>query len=1053
MKQFLNLIASSRLTVILLLLFAISIGTATFVEEKYDTATARALIYNAKWFELIFLLMMVNFIAQIARYKLFRREKLTILTFHLAFIILILGAGITRYIGYEGMMRIREGSQSNIMYTSESYFQVRASDRTQEYNFDKPLYTGRFSNNSFNIRFETSDKQPVEIRYKMSVANAVVQLTDNVPGGEDYLEIIFAGTQGRQTVMIKRGETVQVGSSTFSFDAVTSQGQADFSIRENAGAFSLLTGREVSELSMSTLEPINTEKDSLVLMERGIYRSGEFLFTLAKVHRSAREQLVSSPEEEAGHDALIVEVSYKGTVQEVPVYRDQDFEAGFQQVKIDDLALSMGYGSKAIELPFSIQLNDFILERYAGSMSPSSFASEVTLIDPGENLKEDHRIFMNNVLDHDGYRFFQSSYDRDEKGTILSVNHDFIGTWVSYFGYFLLGLGFILTLFNRKSHFYSIFLSMGQISKSRKNGLGILLGLFLAGSSLSAQGVSKPVSNEHAEKFGKLLVQSFDGRFQPVNTLAFDVMHKISRKDKIDAKGKGELTVLQASLDMLIDPRFWKNERIIYVREKSVRDVLGISGKYASFADFFNAEGSYKLAGYAETAFRKRQSEQNVFDKEIIRVDERVNVFMMALNGDFLKLFPKQASSNNTWVNWTDTSAFRPLQGAINVINEDLHLPVLSYNQMFRAYLGSLVQAGNTGDYREADKILAYISSIQQQSSAASIIPTEKHIKWEVYYNEANIFILLKRIFSFLSLFLLVFAFVDELSTKRIKLVSWALNFFIGLTLLAFVYHTFGLGLRWYLSGHAPWSNGYEALLLMAWGSLLAGFLFMRYSRIVIAASTLLAFFMLMTASHSSYDPQLTNLQPVLKSYWLIIHVAVITVSYAFLGSGFILGLINLILYLFKNIRNYRNFDQIIQLLTHLNEILLVIGLVLATAGTFLGGIWANESWGRYWGWDAKETWALVIVIVYGMIMHFRMVTGLKGTLIFNIASVIAFSTVVMTFVGVNYYLSKGMHSYAAGDTVVFPLWAWIMIIGFLSLIVLAGMREKQLQKKLGLKK
>jgi cytochrome c-type biogenesis protein CcsB len=1050
MKQFLNLIASSKLTVILLLLFAISIGTATFVEERYDTATARALIYNAKWFELIFLVMMINFIVQISRYKLFRRDKLTILTFHLAFIILILGAGITRYIGYEGMMPIREGEQSNIMYTSESFFQVRAIDKSQEYRFDKPLYIGHFSKNNFNIRFETAEKQPVEIRYKMSVANAVLQLTDNVPGGDDFLEIIFAGAQGRQSVMIRKGEIVQVGGAQFSFDA---DGQADFRIRENAGVFSLLTKRDVSELSMSTLEPVNTQKDSLILNERGIYRSGEYLFTLAKVHRSAKEQLVSSTEDGAGHDAIIVEVSYKGNIREVPVYRGNDYAPGFQQVMLGDLGLSMGYGSKAIELPFAIRLNDFILERYAGSMSPSSFASEVTLLDPRKNLKEDHRIFMNNVLDHDGYRFFQSSYDRDEKGTILSVNHDFLGTWVSYFGYFLLGLGFILTLFNRKSHFYSIFISMGEISRTRKNGLAILAGLIITASSLSAQAVRQPVSNDHAEKFGKLLVQSFDGRFQPVNTLAYDVMHKVSRKDKLDVKGKGELTVLQASLDMLIDPGFWKNERMIYVREKSVRDVLGITGKYASFADFFDAEGSYKLAAYAETAFRKRQAEQNVFDKEIIRVDERVNVFMMALNGDFLKLFPRQASINNTWVNWTDTSAFRPLQGAINAINEDLHLPVLSYNQMFKAYLGSLAKAGMTGDYKEADKILAYISSIQQQSSAASLIPSEKHINWEVYYNEANIFVLLKRIFSFLSLFLLVFAFVDELSTKRIRLVSLALNFFIGLTLLAFVYHTFGLGLRWYLSGHAPWSNGYEALLLMAWGSLLAGFLFMKYSKIVIAASTLLAFFMLMTASHSSYDPQLTNLQPVLKSYWLIIHVAVITVSYAFLGSGFILGLINLVLYIFRNVRNYKNFDQVIQLLSHLNEILLVIGLVLATAGTFLGGIWANESWGRYWGWDAKETWALVIVIVYGMIMHFRMVSGLRGTLVFNVASVIAFSTVVMTFIGVNYYLSKGMHSYAAGDSVVFPLWAWIMILGFLALITLAAMKEKQLQKKLGIKK
>jgi cytochrome c-type biogenesis protein CcsB len=253
--------------------------------------------------------------------------------------------------------------------------------------------------------------------------------------------------------------------------------------------------------------------------------------------------------------------------------------------------------------------------------------------------------------------------------------------------------------------------------------------------------------------------------------------------------------------------------------------------------------------------------------------------------------------------------------------------------------------------------------------------------------------------------------------------------------------------LRWYLTGHAPWSNGYESLILVAWGGLLAGFSFARYSKITLAATALLAFFTLMTASHSSYDPQLTNLQPVLKSYWLIIHVATLTISYGFLGLGFILGLMNLFIFLFKTARNHARLDLIISELTCINEMNLIIGIILATAGTFLGGVWANESWGRYWGWDAKETWALIIVITYTIVLHLRFIPKLRTNFTFSVASVVGFASVIMTFVGVNYYLSKGLHSYAAGDTPVFPLWAWMLILSIIALMVISGIRQNYIDK------
>ena len=367
-----------------------------------------------------------------------------------------------------------------------------------------------------------------------------------------------------------------------------------------------------------------------------------------------------------------------------------------------------------------------------------------------------------------------------------------------------------------------------------------------------------------------------------------------------------------------------------------------------------------------------------------------------------------------------------------------------------RAYLSATFNATKTADYSQAEKILGHISSIQRQSNAADIIPTETKINSEISYNKSNIFINLKNLYALLSVLLLFLAFVDNLRSTKNKVLTWSLNICIAILAVGFIYHTYGMGMRWYLSGHAPWSNGYEALILVSWASLLSGFSFMRYSKITLAATSLLAFFTLMTASHSSYDPQLTNLVPVLKSYWLIIHVATLTISYGFLGLAFVLGFFNMGIYMFKNEKNGKRLSLITKELTYINEMNITIGLLLATVGTFLGGVWANESWGRYWGWDSKETWALIITIVYTIILHLRLAPKMKGEFLFNVASIFGFGSVLMTFIGVNYYFTKGMHSYAQGDTPVFPTWAWITILIMIAFMVFAGIREQNYKKKIG---
>ncbi len=1050
MKKLVNLIFSSKTTLVLLVIFTIAIGTATFIEDKYDTTTAKLAIYNAKWFEFILFLLVLNFIGSIKRFHLLRKSKLPGFLFHSAFIVVIIGAAVTRYIGFEGSMHIREGEASNFMYSSEPYLTLILADNQFNYVVKEPMLFGELTDNSFSIDIDTKDKGTVQVVYKNYIKNAIETYEDGGEDGIDMVALTLSIDGHKDALFIKEGELKKIHE----FEVTLNKDLPNaLNLITQDGKLFMKYFNAIKSIKMPENSEAIITKDTIVELQQNYIYEPEgsgVSFVISKFHKNAIIKYVKGTEDTQGPDVLLVDVIYNNKTKEVPVLGDMGYVDNFHKVALDNnLNLQISYGVTEIKLPFSLRLNKFILERYAGSSSPSSYASEVTLIDEANNVVENHRIYMNHVLNYKGYRFFQSSYDKDERGTILSVNHDFYGTWISYFGYFLMALGFVLTLFNKHSRYRELMHKIRNLRQKRKAVVATIIMLLMSPILFSQNTQShthnnaSTVSFEHAQKFGRLIVQTYNGRFQPINTLAYDVMHKISKKDVFDIPGKGKMKAMQVFMDLPLNAEFWKQQKLIYVREKAIMNLLGLSGKYASFNDFFDEKGSYKLKTVAETAFRKKQSDQNTFDKEVIKLNERVEIFMMAFQGNLLNIFPDQSDENNKWINWSDEQAQKPLTGALKMLGASFGVKELTYNNLMMLYLTEVFKATTSGDYTKADKILGYMESIQRQSSAAEMLPSKTKIEKEIQYNDSKIFINLKMVYALLSVILLALAFIDNLKEKKSKILTYVLNFFIAILAIAFVYHTYGMGLRWYLSGHAPWSNGYEALILISWASLLAGFSFVRYSKITLAATTLLAFFTLMTASHSSYDPQLTNLQPVLKSYWLIIHVATLTISYGFLGLGFVLGLLNLVLYLIKNDKNYKKLNLIIGELTHINEMNLTVGLFLATVGTFLGGIWANESWGRYWGWDAKETWALVIVIVYTIILHFRLVPKMRSMYIFNVGAVIGFSSVLMTFFGVNYYLSKGMHSYASGETPVFPIWAWVTIILILLLVIAAGIKNK----------
>ncbi len=1040
MKKFLEILISPKFTLILLFITATGLATATFIENSYDTSAAKAIIYNARWFEFVLLLIVINLIGSIVIFKLYKLDRIGGFLFHVGFIVMIIGAAATRYIGYEGSMHIREGESSSVLYTNEPYFMV--SSPADNYNFDFRIDNETFAESPFSFHFTSGQVGDVKITLKDYIPNAKEKIQENMTGGTDMIRLRYAFGNQVFGADIRQGETQNFGHYKISFnnatdsDAINIFGSKErMKIRSNKKIYLTNGNGQITDSVQA-----NNEAD---FSPNIVYQIEDFLFVVTDYFNKAKTVYVPGNPQMNTADAIIADVEFQGKKHEIQVFGGEGYFSELKDYTVDGLKLKFAFGSKQLQLPFSLYLNDFILERYPGSMSPSSYESEVTLIDKEKNINEKHRIYMNHILDYRGYRFFQSSYDRDEKGTILSVSKDRLGTAITYVSYILLLLGFIIIFFSKKSRFTALRKEVKNSKTGRKVVMSLIFLLAISHSSFS----QKAVSEQHADKFGHLIVQTFDGRFEPVYTLASDVVHKVTKKNSIKIYGVGNLNPMQVFLGILTEPEFWSNQKIIYVKNEALGNLIGISGKYASYNDFFDANQQYKLTDFSNKVYRTDISERTAFDKEIVNTEERLNIYMMIIRGTLLKIFPEEDSENHKWVSADDSLAYLPLTGSIQIINDDLNLDVLNYRNIFHLYVQSLRDAVNSGNYSRVDQLIGYIGNIQRELTVHEALPSEKKIKLEVFYTKADIFSTLTYAYMILSLILIVLAFLTHFLKQPGKVLRYSLNFFIGILALAFLYHTFGLALRWYLSGHAPWSNGYETLVFVAWGGVFAGFIFMKYSKITLAATALLAFFVMLTASFSSYDPQITNLQPVLKSYWLIIHVAVIVMSYGFLGLGFVLGLLNLIMYVFKNSENAKRLSQTIRELTNINEMNLTIGIVLATIGTFLGAVWANESWGKYWGWDAKETWALIIIIVYAIVLHLRLVPGLKGKLLFNISSVFAFASVIMTFVGVNFYFSKGLHSYAQGGSVVFPIWAWVVILSLISLSIAASIKEKKFKE------
>ena len=907
--KLLNFLFSFKATLLLLAILAIGAGVATFIENDFGTSSARVLVYNNTWYEIVLVLTTINLSGIIYKFKMW--NNLPRFLFHFSFVVILLGAIITRYVGYEGIMQIPQGTTTNQMISLEPYLQVTVKDGEKvvaykEWQKEFTSLLPELNNFSYKVDFDNN--------------NLII----------DY----------------KR----------FQFEK-----------------------KEQAKMGLLTVDvTLNGKKETIRL---------------------------------------------PGLSGQLGVPRDLIF---------DKYTVTLEYGSKFIDLPFAIRLNEFQLERYPGSMAPSSYASEVTVIKDDKTY--DYRIFMNRTLNEGNFLFFQSSYFPDETGTVLSVNND-PGKWPTYFGYFLLTLGLFLNFFDKKSRFRKL----TKFVANKNLAMFILTLALLSTQNLKANESNNTTSPQEveditmrvdylnkfkdeskvtADKFGHLVVQSSGGRMKPLATLNREIVQKLSGKSSFMGMDANQIV-----LGMITRPDIWKDVKIIKINTPKLKKFLGVpeSEKYISFSEAFGEKNDYLLAKESEKALLTKPIERGTYEKDIIKVDEKLNIIYSVFNGALLNIFPKVYDEQSVDDNFKWYSPLEAMQ---------------EFSGQNQAAIGSVVRGlfNSTMDFdwNSANNYIDMIA-LYQDKVGTDIKPTASKINAEIVFNKLDIFFNLTLAYVLLGFIMVVLAFV-VIFKPEFKPAKTTKIIFAILTIL-FAIQTFGMGYRWYLSGHAPWSDIYETLIYISWSAIFAGVIFFRNSLLALGAATIIAGIFMFTAHLTDVDPQITSLVPVLKSYWLTIHVSILTASYGFFGLSAILGFLTLIMFIFR--KNRPHLDDIIKHISAINEISLIIGLACITIGNFLGGVWANESWGRYWGWDPKETWAYVSIVVYALVIHLRFVKSLNTPYVLATASLLAFSSIMMTYLGVNFYLS-GMHSYATGDPVPIPMWAYLTVATAFAAIILA---------------
>jgi len=629
--------------------------------------------------------------------------------------------------------------------------------------------------------------------------------------------------------------------------------------------------------------------------------------------------------------------------------------------------------SSTLELPFTLRLDRFVTDYYTGTNTAADYISHVTVNDKG---KEFHAVIsMNNILKYRGFRFYQASYDADGKGTVLSISYDPYGIAVTYAGYIMLFASMLWLLVSKSGNFRRLIKTLSVIA------------LLFIPLTVKSQ---RTLTEVEAKAFGQLSM-SYQGRLTPLDTYAKDFTLKISGKKTY--KGFNAVQVLSG---WLFFPEEWQEEKMLKIKDKEIRRLLsGSGGGLLRYSDFF-ISGAFKLS-YANLPLQHKGMKE---------ADEKIGLLTSLQTGGALRLFPH----GNDWLSPAD---------ALSDLPEDERLFVMHYFSL-------LGKALENGEHEEALRLIDKLSVYQQKKSDKGAISALRN-RMEIFYNRFDAAAILFKINVFVGL-LAFFFFVRFLLTgRKVKFIT-VLAYIQIIHSLAFLTLTFAL--RWYISGHIPLSNGYETMIFVSLCIMVFTVLLARVKTsipqspnpsitrkdFIPAVGLLLSGLTLLVASLGAMNPAITQLVPVLQSPWLSIHVSLIMISYSLLGFIFFNGVMGLTVHLKRTDSNTgrgASFNPTIlqSKLQTLSLILLYPALFTLAGGIFVGAIWANVSWGRYWGWDPKEVWALITMMVYSLAMHSQSLKIFRRPIFFHIYSVIAFLTVIMTYFGVNMFFG-GMHSY-----------------------------------------
>ena len=643
-------------------------------------------------------------------------------------------------------------------------------------------------------------------------------------------------------------------------------------------------------------------------------------------------------------------------------------------------------GMKEEKLPFSLCLQKFEAKMHDGTNAVADYSSKFTVIDGDD--KSEGEVSMNNIYSHRSYRLYQSSYDEDGKGSVLAINADPYGIPVTYTGYALLFISLVWMLFDPKGGYRKLLKS----PLLKKGALITALILSMANiETLHAESATGNLQNavlpkETAEKFGELHIL-YNDRICPVQTFALDFCKKI-----YGARSYQGLTAEQVLSGWVFYGNTWANEPFIKIKSGEMKTAMNLPD-YASLNTFFNREmGGYTIGQYVQEYYN---GQQDKFHQQAADIDGKIQIIMELREGISLKVLPYtftknvKATKDHPFIKAGTTTWFSPVDKLPQAVE---HQHALYIRNVFSLLNGD-VKAGNTSRVNE---FFVKMKKYQEVSSGNSL-PTATQYKAERINNAfpfATILFMANLTLGFIALFYTIYRMMKK---REIKVLNIALPILLGVSFLAL---TFGLALRWIISGNIPMSNGYESMLTVAWFVMLISILMQLRIRIVMVFGFLISGFFLLVSHINQMDPAIGQMMPVLNSPLLSIHVSIIMMSYALLSLTFICGIMGICL---------RSHGEELQALS---RIFLYPALTTMGFGIFIGAIWANVSWGNYWSWDSKETWALITFMIYAVVVHTQSLPVFRKPLVYHIYITLAFLSIAMTYFGVNYFLT-GMHSYA----------------------------------------